>query len=39
MQNILLAMLGVILVSSLMLLMTINDREVSRDDEKTQRGE
>lgn len=34
MQNILLAIFGTVLVSSLMLLLTINDKEVSLDDEK-----
>lgn len=38
MHNILLAMFGTVLVSSLMLLLTINDKEVSCDDEKAQRG-
>jgi hypothetical protein len=34
MQNILLAIFGTVLVSSLMLLLTISEREVSCDDEK-----
>jgi len=38
-MQILLAILGVIGVTSLLLLLTINNREVSYDDEKTQRGE
>lgn len=38
-MQILVVMFGVVLVSSFLLLLTINDREVSCDDEKAKRGE